>query len=84
MADHSNDRVIVMRLIEYDGPREWVEATLARSVKNEQITIFRTGLQGYIRELHCTDYITMEQADATSQQAEPSQDHDEFDPDLAV
>jgi hypothetical protein len=26
------DRVRVLRVVEYEGPKEWVEATLARSI----------------------------------------------------
>lgn len=27
------DRIRVLRLLEYEGPRDWVEATLARSIQ---------------------------------------------------
>lgn len=31
----SRDRVKIMRVIEYEGPREWVEKTLENSIKDE-------------------------------------------------
>lgn len=31
------DRVRVLRIIEYEGPRDWVERTVARSIKEQVI-----------------------------------------------
>ena len=42
------DRVRVLRIVEYEGPRVWVEETVARSVHGRRHIGFGTDGPGYI------------------------------------
>lgn len=54
----NQDRVRVLRLVEYEGPREWVEATVAKSLQgtkemksNGQPAFIRTATLGSFPEI---------------------------------
>jgi hypothetical protein len=50
------DRVRVLRLIEYDGPRTWVEDSVTRSIHGRRQVGFGTDGPGYITGVTITQF----------------------------
>jgi hypothetical protein len=52
----TEDRVRVLRLVEYDGPRSWVESTLAHAIHGRKLVSTLHGHRGCITAVTLTQY----------------------------